>query len=302
MRLTLSTALVLGTLCVMPPAGAQAPAAPDKGSPAAPAPAAATGPAWVPLPQGQPIEAQHLAAHRAAYRLTLAPQRDQSHIASANGGMVYELIDACDGWASRQRFTLTLTDRDGTEIETASDYSTFESKDGRRLRFTLTQLTQGAVTQRIAGEAELNADGSGVVRYTEPEVKEERLSPGTMLPNRHTIITLNAARSGQRLVVGPLFDGTSDDGPQDTTTVLSAWDAPRDVPGFPALSPLGSVRMRIAFFDREAQQQGGGATTPSYEVSLRYWENGVADQMLMDFREFAVDGRMVTLEPVPNPC
>ena len=288
MRLTLSTALVLGTLLGMPSAEAQAPAVPT-------APATA-------VPLGQPLTERNLLAHRAAYRLTLAPSRNPGNIASATGGMIYELVDACDSWASRQRFTLTLTDREGTEIETTSDYSTVESKDGRHLRFTLTQMTQGTVTQRIAGEAELGADGSGVIRYAEPAANEERLAPGTLLPNRHTIVTLNAARNGQRLVVVPLFDGTSSDGPQDTTTVLSTWDGPRDVPEFPLLSPLGSVRMRIAFFDREAQQQGGGATTPSYEVSLRYWENGVADEMLMDFREFAVDGRMVKLEPVPGGC
>ncbi|MBW6396340.1 cell envelope integrity EipB family protein [Roseomonas sp. HJA6] len=288
MRLAILSAFVLGTVISVAPAGAQAPA------PAAPV--------ATPVPPGQPIEARNLLAHRAAYRLTLAPQRDQSNIASAEGGMVYELIDACDGWTTRQRFTLRLTDRDGTEIETTSDYSTYESKDGRRLRFTLTQMTQGAVTQRIAGEAELSADGSGVARYSEPEVKEERLPVGTILPNQHTIITLNAARTGQRLVVRPLFDGTSSDGVQDTTTVLSAWDGPQANAEFPLLSPLGSARMRIAFFDREAQQQGGGATTPSYEVSLRYWENGVADQMLMDFREFAVDGRMVKLELMPGGC
>jgi hypothetical protein len=255
-----------------------------------------------PVPQGERIEARHLAAHRAAYRLTLAQAREPGNIARAEGAMAYELIDACDGWATRQRFSLTLTDRDGTEVETASDYSTYESKDGRRLRFTLTQMTQGAVTTRIAGEAEIMADGTGVVRYTEPNAREERLPPNTMLPNSHTLLTLNAARAGQRLVVGPLMDGTSEDGPQDTTTVLSAWDAPRDVAEFPMLSPLGSVRMRIAFFDRDAQSQGGGATTPSYEVSLRYWENGIADQLLMDFREFVVEGRMVKLEPVSGGC
>jgi len=287
MRLTLSTALVLGTLLGMPSAEAQALATP----------ASATA-----VPLGQPLTERNLLAHRAAYRLTLAPSRNPGNIASATGGMIYELVDACDSWASRQRFTLTLTDREGTEIETTSDYSTVESKDGRHLRFTLTQMTQGTVTQRIAGEAELGADGSGVIRYAEPAANEERLAPGTLLPNRHTIVTLNAARNGQRLVVVPLFDGTSSDGPQDTTTVLSTWDGPRDVPEFPLLSPLGSVRMRIAFFDREAQQQGGGATTPSYEVSLRYWENGVADEMLMDFREFAVQGRMVKLEAVPGGC
>lgn len=287
MRLSLFSILVAGGLLAGPAIQAQAPA---------PAPAAS-------VPLDQALEARHLLAHRAAYRLGLSRTREPGNIASAQGAMVYEMVDACDGWASRQRFSLTLTDREGTEIETASDYSTFESKDGRRLRFTLTQMTQGAVTTRIAGEAELAADGSGVVRYTEPEQKEERLPPGTLLPNRHTIVALNAARSGgQRLVVAPLFDGTSADGAQDSTTVVSAWDAAREVAEFPLLSPLGSVRMRIAFFDRDAQQQGGGATTPSYEVSLRYWENGVADQMLMDFREFVVDGRLVKLEELPGGC
>ena len=182
MRLSLFPILVAGGLLAAPAIQAQAPA---------PAPAAS-------VPLGQALEARHLLAHRAAYRLSLSRAREPGNIANAQGAMVYEMVDACDGWASRQRFSLTLTDRDGTEIETASDYSTFETKDGRRLRFTLTQLTQGAVTQRIAGDAELNADGSGVVRYTEPEVKEERLAPGTMLPNAHTIITLNAARRDQR--------------------------------------------------------------------------------------------------------
>ena len=287
MRLSLLPALCLAAMLAAPAGHAQAPAAA--------APAAA-------VPLGQPIEARHLAAHRAAYRLGLARVRESGNIARATGAMAYEVVDACDGWATRQRFSLTIADADGTEIETASDYATYESKDGRRLRFTLTQMTQGAVTQRIAGEAEIGADGAGRVRYTEPEQKEERLPAGTLLPNLHTIHSLNAARAGQRLLVAPLFDGTSDDGVQDTTTVMSAWDAPRDVPGFPALSPLGSVRMRIAFFDREAQQQGGGATTPSYEVSLRYWENGIADELQMDFRDFVVDGRMVKLETLPGGC
>lgn len=286
MRPSFLSFLCLAALLAASPAGAQAPPA-------------ALGTA---VPQGQQIEARHLVAHRAAYRLSLSTARDPGNISRAEGAMAYEVVDACDAWATRQRFTLTLTDRDGNEIETSSDYSTLESKDGRRIRFSLTQMTQGAVTQRIAGEAELNADGAGVARYTEPEQKEERLGSGTLLPNFHTIATLNAARAGQRLLVVPLFDGTSDDGAQDTTTVLSAWDAPRENADFPMLSPLGSVRMRIAFFDRGAQQQGGGATTPTYEVSLRYWENGVADQMQMDFREFVVDARMVKLEPIPGGC
>ena len=72
-----------------------------------------------------------MAGHRAAYRLTLDHVRDNSDIARAEGVMLYEVVDACDGWATRQRFQLSLTDRDGQDVETTSDYSTYETKDGR---------------------------------------------------------------------------------------------------------------------------------------------------------------------------
>lgn len=249
-----------------------------------------------------------MAAHRAAYRLTLDRARDNSDIARAEGVMLYEVVDACDGWATRQRFSLTLTDRDGQDVETASDYSTYETKDGRSIRFSLTQTSQGAVSQHILGDAEVTPEG-GRVRYTEPMAKEEALPPGTLLPMLHTVRSLAAARSGSRMLVVPLFDGTSPDGAQDTTTVISAWQAPQGgAPAappagarFPALAPLGSARMRVAFFDRGAAASGG-ASAPDYEVGLRYFENGVADDLKMDFGEFSVDGRMQELAILPGGC
>jgi hypothetical protein len=55
--------------------------------------------------------------------------------------------------------------------------------------------------------------------------------------------------------------------------------------------------MRIAFFEPGQQ---GGASTPGYEVSLRYWANGVADEMKMDFGEFIVNGQMLELALAPS--
>lgn len=245
--------------------------------------------------------AEAMAAHRAAYRLELDRARENSNVVRAEGVMLYEVVDACDGWATRQRFTLNLTDRDGQEVETASDYSTYESKDGRRIRFSLTQTSQGAVSQRVAGEAEVTPQG-GTVRYTEPEAKELPLPQGTLLPMQHTIRALAAARAGTRMLVLPLFDGTSPDGAQDTTTVIAGWQGPQPNERFPALARLGSARMRIAFFDRDPASGGGGANAPDYEVGLRYYANGVADELNMDFGEFSVNGRMQELTLLPSGC
>ena len=248
-----------------------------------------------------PLTARALASHRGIYSLTLDRARENATIVDVSGAMVFEIIDACESWASRQRFTMTLRNREGTELETGSDYATLESMDGRNLRFSLTHMTQGAVKSRVAGQAELTADGSGVARYSEPEVKELPIPAGTLLPNTHTIATLNAARAGQRLLVAPIFDGTTADGAQQTTTVLSPWQGPQPVPEAPSLSTLGSSRMRIAFFEPDGEQ-AGGARTPSYEVSLRYFENGVADDMIMDFGDFTVRAKLMKLEDAPGGC
>ena len=246
--------------------------------------------------------AEAMAAHRAAYKLSLDRSRDNA-ISRADGVMVYEVVDACDGWATRQRFTLVLTDRDGQVVETASDYSTYETKDGRTIRFSLTQTSQGAVSQRVSGEAEVLPEGGGQVRYVDPQQKEEALPPGTLLPMLHTIRSLAAAKSGSRMLVTPLFDGTNPDGAQDTTTVISGWQGAQGNARFPALSTLGSARMRVAFFDRGSDaKSGGGASAPDYEVGLRYFENGVADDLKMEFGEFSVNGRMEELSILPGGC
>jgi len=257
------------------------------------------GPAHGVNPQALTAGVARMAAHRAAYRLDLGEARN-SGISAVRGAMVFDVVDACEGWATRQRMTMTVTDRDGQEVETVSDYATYEAKDNSRLRFSLTQSTGGAVSNRVAGEAELGADGAGRVRFSEPAGQEEELPAGTILPMRHTILSVEAARAGQRLLAAPLFDGTSDEGAQDTTTVMSGWAAAAGEARFPLLANQASGRMRIAFFERGSGS--AGASQPEYEVGLRYFENGVADDLVMDFGEFSVTGRMLELAPVPGGC
>ncbi|MCW8085481.1 EipB family protein [Sabulicella glaciei] len=256
-----------------------------------------TVPAWAAPEPGH----EAMLAHRGAYRLSLDTARDTSSVTQARGVMLFEVVDACDSWAARQRFSLVLTDRDGNTVETSSDYSTLEAKDGSALRFSLTQMTEGAVTSRVSGEARATPEG-GRVRYADPTPREDALPQGTLFPMIHTIRALAAARAGQRILAVPLFDGTSADGAQDTTTVMTGpWQEAQASTAFPALSSQGSVRMRIAFFDRTPDAQAG-AGTPDYEVSLRYYANGVADELKMDFGDFVVNGTLGELEAVPSPC
>src|SRR3954451_17555157 len=109
-----------------------------------------------------------LAAHRAFYKLTLSSSRGD--VIAATGTMGYEVIDACDGWAVRQRLSMTLTNSDGQDIEMVSDYATWESKDGLKFRFHMKQTTDTAVTSQTDGDATLQkAGGPGEAHYTAPQ-------------------------------------------------------------------------------------------------------------------------------------
>ena len=41
---------------------------------------------------------------------------------------------------------------------------------------------------------------------------------------------------------------------------------------------------------------------PTYQVGMRYWENGVADNLQMDFGDFVMDAKMSELTPLPHKC
>ena len=244
-----------------------------------------------------PAAAADLASHRAAYRLTLDTARAAAGIESAQGAMLFEVVDQCDAWTSQQRFTLAVTARDGNTTERQSDYVTWEAKDGTAMRFRLRQIVDGQVAQVIVGEARLDANGTGgMVRYREPAEVEVPLPPGTLFPMMHSQRILDAARAGQRSLAAPLFDGTSEDGAMESNSAIIGRVAPEEV-RFPALTPLASWRFRIAFF--EPTNSSG---SPDYEVGIRYWENGIADELKMDFGDFVLDGRMQTLEIIPGGC
>jgi hypothetical protein len=237
-----------------------------------------------------------LAAHRALYTLSLQ-SAPGGGIVAAHGSMGYEVMDACDGWATRQRLDITITNTEGQDIQMVSDYATWESKDGLRFRFHMKQTTDTAVTSQTDGEASLERRGGpGEARYTMPKDKVVKLPAGTLFPMTHTATLIAAARDGKKFLTLPLFDGTDDNGAEDSSIVVI--DSKHPFPTrWPALSALPSSRVRLAFFDRKPD-----TITPNYEVGMRYWENGVANDMQMDFGDFVMDAKMAEFRLLPHKC
>ncbi|MBN8890631.1 MAG: cell envelope integrity EipB family protein [Rhodospirillales bacterium] len=238
--------------------------------------------------------AEPLAAHKALYDLTLESARGD--VIAASGSMAYEVTDACDAWAVRQRLKMSLTNRDGQDIEMISDYTTWESKDGLKMRFRLRQTTDDAVTSELSGDAALDhTGGPGEVHYDMPADTTKKLPPGTLFPMMHTEALLQAAEAGKKFLALPLFDGTGPDGAQDTAIAITGWAKPAAT-NWPVLTPLPSTRVRIGFFDR-----GKHAQVPDYEVGMHYWSNGIADDLSMDFGDFVMHGKLSSLTLPAKP-
>ncbi len=242
------------------------------------------------------VESKDLAAHQATYTLSLDSARG-GDVTDLTGTMAYEVTDACDGWAVRQRLQMDLVNREGQDVQMVSDYLTWESKDGTRLRFQMKQTTDTAVTEQVEGDATLTAPGGeGVIHYTQPAGKTVKLPAGTLFPMAHTAEIITQAEAGKKFIALPLFDGTGADGAQNTSVFIVNWTGPSAAP-YPALADLASGRVRVAFFPRDKD-----ATSPDYEVGMRYWTNGVADALNMDFSDFVVNGKLATFKLTPGHC
>jgi hypothetical protein len=243
----------------------------------------------------QTVAAADLAAHRAHYTLKMDTARGD--VSNATGDMAYEVTDACDGWATRQRLSMTITNSDGQDVQMVSDYATWESKDGLRMQFHMRQTTDTAVTDQVDGSASLDSiGGPGMVKYTVPKPAEVPLPAGTVFPTMHTDRLLDAAMAGKKFLAIPLFDGTGPDGAQDTFVTIASWGGPSAAP-YPPLTKLASGRIHISFFDRKKSSQ-----TPDYAVGMRYFANGVSDDLAMDFGDFVMKGGLDKFELLPGKC
>jgi EipB-like len=166
-----------------------------------------------------------------------------------------------------------------------------------RFRFHMKQTTDDAVTSQTDGDASLDhAGGTGEAHYTTPEDTVKKLPVGTLFPMMHTAAIIAAARDGKKFLAVPLFDGTSEAGAEDSSIAILDWLQPRENK-YPMLSDLPSTRVRLAFFDRDP-----GTTTPDYQVGMRYWANGVANDLQMDFGDFVMNATLTQLTPQPHRC
>lgn len=241
--------------------------------------------------------ANHLVSHRALYTISLARLDPRNYRSGITGGLSLEFVNACDGFVLNQRFVIQTDTDDGATLNDMV-LNSWEDRDGQSFRFKLKDQVNGDVDQELNGEATLSGPRrGGVVRFTRPDDTELQLPAGILFPTEHTIRLLQLAESGQHWLQAAIYDGSSADGYADVGGFIGMPLPPetgkRNV--LVALKGLRSWRVRLGYFPTEQQQD-----TPDYEISYRLYENGVADDIVFDYGDYAIRATMTRLEVKPR--
>jgi len=243
-----------------------------------------------------------LVPHRATYEMKLSVARPNSGIVEVNGSMVLETVEACDGWEVKQRIKLTFLRNDGEEFVTDSNFSSYETKDGLELRFSVRNAQNDEIEEELRGKADLEAQGGkGRASFTLPENRSFELPAGTLFPTTHLRLIIEHARAGEQSVSYKVFDGARLDGAFQVNAVIGR--PPRPTGAVPLVR--GDVALlrnqpawgvRFAFF-----ASGDQGAQPEYELALDLLANGVARSMLLDYGDFAVDAKLIQIQALPSP-
>jgi hypothetical protein len=243
-----------------------------------------------------PDAAAGLTGQDALYNLSLAKVRTHD-VTGATGQMRFSIADGCTGWGTTQHMTLLIRNADGSLTKTVTDYVTWETKAGNMLTFNLSEEdNDGKPVIDDAGTAIRAADGSGTITYSTPANRVMTMPPGTLFPMTHTAAILSASLQGKKFISVPLFDGTTDDGAQHTFVVILDRHGPAATP-FAGLGKLSSTDVDIAFYERKHSDQN-----PDFRSQMLYYDDGVANNIMMDFGDFVMRGRLERLDIPPSDC
>jgi EipB-like len=230
-----------------------------------------------------------LLSHRAAYRLSLVSADRDSGIAGVRGGLVVEWRASCDGWLSHQRLGFVAATEEGPGFTYDVRFSSWESRDDTKLRFTMRAYDDGELGEEFRGEAALDGPGrGGEVRFTVPDKDPMALPAGTIFPTQHVRQILEAARAGEQFVAHEVFDGSGEDGLSRVTAVIGE---PREIEG------ERRWRVNLAYYDLAGAN--GGDVLPAFELAFDVNEGGVLHEVRLDYGEFALQGELEQLERLP---
>ncbi len=246
--------------------------------------------------------------HRAVYDLKLSSARGNRPIESVRGRILYDFSgSSCEGYALQFRQVSEIDAGEGRLMTSDMRAATWEDAAAKTFRFNSQNYIDQKLKNTVDGRAERNGAKLGV-SLSKPQAKKFGIdSSEIFFPTDHMRRIIAAARTGQSLLQGPVFDGSeTGDKVYETLSVIGPVIEPdvsklNDVTAKDAaLSKMRRWPVTISYFDKGKE---GGEQTPVYSIRFELFENGISRALSLDYNDFVVAGEMTSLEVRPaKPC
>jgi hypothetical protein len=239
--------------------------------------------------------AEGLRAQHATYILSVATNSGSGSV-SADGLMVYDLKNVCDGWATDLKLKLLMGAEGGEGHGIEISQVTWESKDGNSYRYVIKNGDGGGRSQQLRGEAD-NAGGKVTVTADQPTQAEKQLPDHTLFPLAHTRELLKHAAAGETVFTANYFDGTASTEAMQASAVIGSGEADwNGLPKpFPELKGVTSYPVGLAFF--QGDQADG---TPESEQAMRLYDNGVIGTLTFSLGNIKIRATLDSLQLLPD--
>lgn len=251
-------------------------------------------------------QAVTLASHRAIYDLQVSRVDSGSGYSNVEGRLAYEVTgSACEGWAVNYRIANRYVQPEKAAQLLDTQLTTWESGDGLEMNLSQKQF----VDSTLDSEERLNVkrpkagtEAKGVM--TKPKDLEFTLSPDAVFPSTHQTRLLDQAVKGVTRDVSLVFDGSDGEKTYRAISFIGKKRAPGtfavDIanPQTEPLRGIASWPMTISYYAADDSSE-----TPVYQASFNMYENGVSTDLVLDYGNYALKGKLTKLDMLKtDPC
>ena len=228
--------------------------------------------------------ASELVGHTAVYEVTLESARAGSGVVGAEGRLVVEFDNLCDGYVLTERMLVEMRVEGGDWVADYF-YSAHEAADSGAYRFITRTSAGGRLVEDSAGKVIATSDGGRALAYT-AERPDAPLATAALLPVQMARALIAAAEGGASTYEAQVVDAVAEGGAYDI---------------FAAIRPLteGERRWRV---DLSFFQPGAQDAAPNYETSFVIYPDGRSDDVLMRYENFSLRAKITEIDLRPVDC
>lgn len=232
-------------------------------------------------------------SHRANYRLSLHNTGRNASMESIRGRLMIETNEICQGHVSNQEMAFIADTKGGPSFNYGMHFSSWESSDLEQMRFLVKSYNDNEVFEEFSGSASLLA-GQPLAAYDKPEEINLPLPSETIFPTTHLKQLIESALNNELVMNSTVFDGSN---PEAMTTVTAVIGRAQTVAADASvLAGETSWPVSLAYY-----LVGSESDLPDYEISFNMTKDGVLNDLILDYGDFALAAELVELNSLGKP-